>query len=369
MTTSATTQSHGAQQRDKSSRRHNYVPPRTEGSQQNPVFRSGRCSTMGKKSREKKAKQLKRDRKREEGEAAARVTSDEGGSSSSTAHHSRARVRVVGLVSATSSHLNGREGTRGAFDRSTGRYAVRLSDGKKISVKPGNLEPDPDHHHTPAAAAKPSTDDDTHDNDSASIAAVIASDSTAAMGEKLRAFCESCVERMGEDIISWVDSEFSGDLNAVKAAAERGDAKAQYALGFLMAFSDLPNDNGVEWLQKAAAQGYADASLAIGVGGVNGMVRNKCPQSQEKRFHNRAIEWLTRSAVEHNSDDAQYLVGMLDCWKQRCARSKPGSGARAAAASATGTMRRTRRLALTRTRTDGNVRGGCARGDAGGAKL
>jgi hypothetical protein len=169
--------------------------------------------------------------------AGARVTSDEGGSSSSTTHHSRARVRVVGLVSATSSHRNGREGTRGAFDRSTGRYAVRLSDGKEISVKPGNLEPDPDHHHTPAAAAKPSTDDTQYDEPAST--AVSASDSAAAVTERLHAFSISCVRRLGKDIKTWLDVEFSRDLDAVKAAAERGDAKAQYAIGFLMKFTFL----------------------------------------------------------------------------------------------------------------------------------
>jgi hypothetical protein len=139
---------------------------------------------MRKKSREKKAKQLERDRKREEvGEAAARVTLDEA-SSSSTAHHD-----------------------------------------------------------TPAAAAKPSMDD-TEDGPASTT--MSASDSNAAVIERLHAFGQSCVQRQYEDIKTWVDGEFSGDVDAVKAAAERGDARAQYAVGFAMKFTDLPGDNGLK---------------------------------------------------------------------------------------------------------------------------
>jgi hypothetical protein len=84
---------------------------------------------MGKKSREKRAKQLERNRKREEGEYAASVTDP----------------------------------------------------AEQEEVTPAQL------HDTPAAVAKPSTDD-TKDDEPASTT-VIASDSTAAVAEKLRAFC------------------------------------------------------------------------------------------------------------------------------------------------------------------------------------
>jgi TPR repeat protein len=215
---------------------------------------------MGKKAREKKAKQLERDRKREEGEAAARVTSDEG-SSRSTAHHD-----------------------------------------------------------TPAAADKPSTDD-TQDEPAAT--AVSASDPTAAVGEKLRAFCDSCVQRLHDDITTWVDCEFSGDIDAVKAVAERGDAQAQYAIGFLKLFTDLSSDNGVEWLRKAVNQDNADAIFAMGVLGVRLIVRGQFPQGQEEEYNDGAKCWLTESAVEHNSANAQYIMGMLDCFLHGCARSKP----------------------------------------------
>ena len=139
----------------------------TEGSVE-PCLPS--CSTMGKKSREKKAKQLERDRKREEGEAAARVTSDEG-SSRSTAHHD-----------------------------------------------------------TPAAADKPSTDD-TQDEPAAT--AVSASDPTAAVGEKLRAFCDSCVQRLHDDITTWVDCYQRQSLHYLPSscpAGHRSEKKSHAAL-------------------------------------------------------------------------------------------------------------------------------------------
>jgi hypothetical protein len=116
----------------------------------------------------------------------------------------------------------------------------------------------PPDHDTPAAAAKPSTDD-THVPASTTVRA---SDSTAAVAEKLLALCSSCMERLSEDIVSWVGGdEFSGDVDAVKAAAEREDAKAQHTIGFMMLCSFIPGD-GVMWLANAAAQGYADKKQA-----------------------------------------------------------------------------------------------------------
>jgi hypothetical protein len=223
---------------------------------------------MGKKSREKRAKQLERDRKKE-GKASP-------GASTS---------RVTGPAE----------------------------------------EVPPAHHDTPVAAAMPSTDD-THDDEPAS-AIVSASDSTAALAEKLRAFCQSCFQRLGEDIQTWVVGEFSGDLNAVKAAAARGDAKAQYIIGFMILCDAIPSD-GISWLHKAAAQGYPDAIRAVGAHlYLDAIVRPgvNCPAHglEEAALRNGAKTFLTTSAVEHHSAEAQYLLGMLDCFLDGCARSKP----------------------------------------------
>ena len=213
---------------------HVHVRPRTEASERRCINNTRRLTfTMGKKSREKRAKQIERDRNREGGGA--------GPSSSSGAP--------------------------------TSRVAEQEQE-----------ETPPDHRNTPAAAAaKPSTDD-THDDEPASTAAS-ASDSTAAVAEKLLTFSHSCVHRLGEDIKTWVDGKFSRDVNVVKAAAERGDAKAQYAVGFMMAYDLIPGDagDGVTWLRKAAAQGYADACLAMGLMGVEAVVLGNCRKVTRKR--------------------------------------------------------------------------------------
>jgi hypothetical protein len=218
---------------------------------------------MGKKSREKRAKQLERDRKRE----------GEGNPGASTS---------------------------------------RVADPAEQEEVP------PNHHDTPAAAAKPSMDA-THDDEPASTV-VSASDSTAAVAEKLLAFYTTCLDRLGEDIETWFDGEFSRDIHAVKAAAERGDAKAQYIVGFMTTFDVIPRDgaDGARWLHKAAAQGYPDAILALGVMSLDILLRGNYAH-----LLNGVKRLLTESAVEHHSADAQYVLGMLDCWKHGCARSKP----------------------------------------------
>jgi TPR repeat protein len=242
------------------------VRPRTEASE-----RSCRTldlkSTIGKKSREKRAKQLQRERERE-GKA------------------------------------------------SPGASTSRVAGPAEVAE-----EVPPDHHDTPAAAATPSTDD-TRDDAPASTA-VSAADSSAAVAERLLAFCESCQQRLSEDIETWVDGELSGDIDAVKAAAVRGDAKALCAIGVLQANGRIPAVDASDWLCKAAAQGYPDAFFAIGVGFVDIIVNGLTPQGQEERTHSAAKGWLAKSAVDHNSADAQYLRGMFWCWKHGCARSKP----------------------------------------------
>jgi hypothetical protein len=222
---------------------------RRHGREREALPKPATLFTMGKKSREKRATQLERDRKR-----------DEGGAGPSSSSPDASNSRVAGP---------------------------------------------PAHHDTPAAAAKPSTDDMQGDESASTTAN--ASDSTAAVTDKLRVFCESCADRLADDFDTWVDGEFSRDIDAVKAAvkaaAERGDAKAQYATGFMMSCGVIPSDVGDSsgWLRKAATQDYPDSILAVGVRLVAVIVRGNCPQGQEEAFHSSAKTLLTRSAVEHHS--------------------------------------------------------------------
>jgi hypothetical protein len=61
----------------------------------------------------------------------------------------------------------------------------------------------------------------------------------------------------------------------------------------------------------------------VGVGCVDITVSGNCPQGKEGTIHNAAKTYLTKSAVDHHSAEAQYLLGMLDCFLHGCARSKP----------------------------------------------
>jgi hypothetical protein len=245
--------------------------PRTEASERR--YRTLDLTfTMGKKSREKRAKQQERDRKRE--------GKEEGPASSPGASTSTSRVTVPA----------------------------------EQEVQP------PDHHDTPAAAATPSSSDDTEDEPASTT--VSASDSTAAVAEKLCAFSHSCLQRLHDDIDTWVVGEFSGDIDAVKAAAERGDAKAQYALWLLTREGRIPGD-GDRWMDKAAVKDYPITILAAGVRTVDALVRGECLQGQEEVTCNETKYVLMESAVKHHSAEAQYILGMLYCWQHGCARSKP----------------------------------------------
>jgi TPR repeat protein len=93
----------------------------------------------------------------------------------------------------------------------------------------------------------------------------------------------------------------------------------------MMPYGVIPRegDEGSVWLRKVVVQGYPDAFLAMGGRLVEAVVLGYCPQGQEEAVHNAAKTYLKDSAVEHSSADAQYLLGMLDCFLHGCARSKP----------------------------------------------
>jgi hypothetical protein len=45
--------------------------------------------------------------------------------------------------------------------------------------------------------------------------------------------------------------------------------------------------------------------------------------ARKELYNNAAKTYLTKSAVEHHSAKAKYVMGMLDCFEHGCARSKP----------------------------------------------
>jgi hypothetical protein len=72
-------------------------------------------------------------------------------------------------------------------------------------------------------------------------------DEGTAYEDKLDSFVGGYILSMGKDMISWIRSEYGGDLRRLRADADRGEAKAQLAIDF--ARSERGGDNiGVDML-------------------------------------------------------------------------------------------------------------------------
>jgi TPR repeat protein len=94
--------------------------------------------------------------------------------------------------------------------------------------------------------------------------------------------------------------------NAEIKAAEQGDAKAQYNLGFMYDYGrGFPENNieAVKWYRKAAEQGHAKAQYNLGI-----MYRMGwgVPQNDDAE----AVKWY-RMAAEQGHAKAQYILGVM----------------------------------------------------------
>ena len=93
-------------------------------------------------------------------------------------------------------------------------------------------------------------------------------------------------------------NEHPGNVAALRARAERGNAQAQYRIGVL--YSDgrgVPQDEAeaTAWISMAAESGYPDAQCCMGV---------KCEHGiGVPRDFVRAVAWYCRAA-EHGDTDA-----------------------------------------------------------------
>ena len=102
---------------------------------------------------------------------------------------------------------------------------------------------------------------------------------------------------------SVVTAQSAAEVQELRARAEKGDAGAQYSLGFMYADGrGVPRDDAqaVAWYRKAAAQGHADAQLNLG-----GMYDNGQGVPQDDA---QAMAWY-RKAAEQGDADAQYNLG------------------------------------------------------------
>lgn len=91
------------------------------------------------------------------------------------------------------------------------------------------------------------------------------------------------------------------DIQALKQDAQRGDVKAQYALGGCYLFGKgvaQSYPEAIKWLRKAAGQGDANAQFTLGF----------CYYVEGVQSYPEAVKWY-RKAAEQGNADAQYALG------------------------------------------------------------
>jgi TPR repeat protein len=99
--------------------------------------------------------------------------------------------------------------------------------------------------------------------------------------------------------IARVDQDVERALAAARVKAEKGDVVAQFSLGALLYYGGTDTTQALEWIRRAAAQGYAPAEFQMG-------------QSYDfgfgvKQDDRAALDWY-RKAAEHGSAAGQRLV-------------------------------------------------------------
>jgi hypothetical protein len=123
---------------------------------------------------------------------------------------------------------------------------------------------------------------------------------------KLHTFVDNATDAIHDDITSWAESEFSGDFTALTAAAEGGDAKAQFAMGFT---SNISGEEQVDWMGRALDQGGIDALLYYGLL----FAEDACGQNDEAEYEEMKEEAMSdlKMPAASGSATAQHAVGML----------------------------------------------------------
>ena len=110
-----------------------------------------------------------------------------------------------------------------------------------------------------------------------------------------------------------------GVANTAKAAAEKGDARAQCQMGLFYMNGigvDRDEDKAVEWLKKAAAQNNAQAQYNLGI---------YYAKFSDGEAVNKALKWL-KEAVKHDYADAQFNLAQLYLNPHHPASREQGAG-------------------------------------------
>jgi TPR repeat protein len=119
------------------------------------------------------------------------------------------------------------------------------------------------------------------------------------------------------------------DFDAIRRAAEQGDANAQFDMGMLRAREGHYSE-AIDWYRKSAEQANARAQYNLGIYTRDGQ---GTPQD-----YKQAADWLRKSAEQGNVD-AQYALGLLYMevesvrdnrqaaqWFRKAAEREPGNG-------------------------------------------
>jgi TPR repeat protein len=139
-------------------------------------------------------------------------------------------------------------------------------------------------------------------------------DEGTAYVEKLESFVKSYVVALGNDLLSWVQSEYGGDMRRLRADADRGNAKAQFAMSCYSTpneASDMCEASGMaEWarIHKSAELGYGDAVLAMAMMGVG---------TAADAFTEEHITALRNAIDLTGSPEAQHAIGLVESIRQQ----------------------------------------------------
>ncbi len=115
----------------------------------------------------------------------------------------------------------------------------------------------------------------------------------------------NCYAGLREGLTAYDKADYATAMKELKPLAEKGDAKAQNALGRMYSLGQGgPKDSrgAAEWFLKAAEQGIAEAQ---GMLGYMYLVGEGAPQNNGK-----AYEWMSKAA-EQGDAMAQYNLGVM----------------------------------------------------------
>lgn len=98
--------------------------------------------------------------------------------------------------------------------------------------------------------------------------------------------------------------DFERALPLMRAAAERGDARAQYNMAFLADKGYGSAEEAEQWLAKSSAQGFVFATYGLALA----LQKKVQGEAEPEKTQRRAIE-LYREAAEHGLREAKFALG------------------------------------------------------------